>query len=147
MSDVNLNSPDLKLVQNNGPVPARANASPLTAEGQKTSAPTATSAGSTSQPVSPQSSEAAPSKAERLNQKNEKQEEALNEAVTQLNDFVQTVQRDLEFEVDRESGETVVKVIDQETDEVVRQIPDELAMRLAESLQQDEPLTLLDIKV
>ena len=34
-----------------------------------------------------------------------------------------------------------------ETQQVIRQIPDELALQLAEKLQQDEPLTLFNIKV
>ena len=67
--------------------------------------------------------------------------------MSQLNDFVQNVQRDLQFEVDNELGQTIVKVVDQSTQEVIRQIPDEVAMRLAEKLQQDEPLTLFNIKV
>jgi flagellar protein FlaG len=71
----------------------------------------------------------------------------LNEAVSQLNDFVQTVQRDLQFEVDNERGETIVRVVDQQTQEVIRQIPNEVALRLAENLQQDEPLTLFNIEV
>ena len=57
------------------------------------------------------------------------------------------VQRDLQFEVDNEREKTIVKVVDQSTQEVIRQIPDEVALRLAENLQQDEPLTLFNIKV
>jgi flagellar protein FlaG len=40
-----------------------------------------------------------------------------------------------------------VRVVDQQTQKVIRQIPDELALQLAEKLQQDEPLTLFNIKV
>ena len=75
------------------------------------------------------------------------QGESLNQAVSQLNDFVQTVQRDLHFEVDNGSGKTIVRVVDQQTDKVIRQIPDDVALRLAEKLQQDEPLTLFNIEV
>jgi len=87
------------------------------------------------------------SKAERLERRSEAQKEKLDDAVSQLNDFVQTVQRDLQFEVDNERGQTIVKVVDQSTQEVIRQIPDEVALRLAENLQQDEPLTLFNTKV
>jgi flagellar protein FlaG len=87
------------------------------------------------------------SKAEKLQARNEATREQLDEAVSQLNDFVQNVQRDLQFEVDNDLGQTIVKVVDQSTKEVIRQIPDELALRLAENLQQDEPLTLFNIKV
>ena len=77
----------------------------------------------------------------------EVQVEELGEAVTRLNDYVQNVQRDLQFEVDMERGETIVRVVDNETQEVIRQIPDEVAIRLAKNLQSDEQLTLFDLKV
>jgi len=58
-------------------------------------------------------------------QEAERQEraEALQETVTELNDYMQNFNRTLQFTVDETSGDTVVKVIDSETDEVVRQIP------------------------
>ena len=74
------------------------------------------------------------------------QEEQLDAAVTKLNDFIQNVQRDLEFKTDDASGKTVVTVIDRQTDEVVRQIPDDVALTMAQNLQQDEPLSLFNIK-
>lgn len=74
-------------------------------------------------------------------------EESVQGAVAQLNDYVQNVQRDLQFKLDDDSGKTVVTVIDRETAEVVRQIPDEMALKLAQKLQQDEPLSLIDAKV
>jgi flagellar protein FlaG len=54
--------------------------------------------------------------------KNELNDE-LDEKVAQLNDHMQNLHRNLQFKVDEDSGETVVKVIDSETDEIVRQIP------------------------
>jgi flagellar protein FlaG len=89
----------------------------------------------------------APSKAEKLQDRNETQREQLDVAVSQLNDFVQNVQRDLQFEINDDLGETIVRVVDQATQEIIRQIPNEVAVRLAENLQQDEPLTLFNIKV
>ncbi|MGO1500031.1 MAG: flagellar protein FlaG [Marinobacter sp.] len=77
----------------------------------------------------------------------EAQPQELGGAVARLNDYVQNVQRDLQFEVDMERGQTIVRVVDNETQEVIRQIPDEVALRLADNLQQDEPLTLFHIKV
>lgn len=73
--------------------------------------------------------------------------EDLGGAVARLNDYVQNVQRDLQFEVDMERGQTIVRVVDNETQEVIRQMPDEVALRLADNLQQDEPLTLFNIEV
>lgn len=77
----------------------------------------------------------------------EQQREELEQAVTKLNDYIQNVQRDLQFNVDDSSGRMVVKVVDRSTDEVVRQIPDELALKMARNLQQEEPMSLFTMKV
>ena len=146
MNDVNLNNPELKLVRSGAPqAPAKAMSSSQ-AEGRNASELAASSIGRAllDQPAS-QTQGA--SKAEQLQKRNEAQREELNDAVSQLNDYVQNVQRDLQFEVDNESGQTIVRVVDQQTQEVVRQMPDEVAVRLAEKLLQDEPLTLFNIKV
>ena len=73
--------------------------------------------------------------------------DSVQEAVTKLNDYVQTVQRDLRFQLDDDSGKTIITVVDSQTSEVVRQIPDDVALRLARDLQQDEPLSLFNAKV
>ncbi len=73
-------------------------------------------------------------------------EAELKVAVAQLNDYIQNVQRDLKFQTDDASGKTVVTVVDRQTEEVVRQIPDDVALSLAQKLQQDEPLSLFNIK-
>ncbi|MDX1635893.1 MAG: flagellar protein FlaG [Marinobacter sp.] len=144
MNGVNLNSPDLKLVRTSEQAPARASASPLAESRSAPAQPASvTNEASGNRVVVGQE----PSKAERLEARNEEQRKRLDGAVSQLNDFVQNVQRDLQFEVDNEKGQTIVRVVDQSTQEVIRQIPDEVALRLAEKLQQDEPLTLFNIKV
>lgn len=79
--------------------------------------------------------------------RSETRPEELQGAVARLNDYVQTVQRDLQFEVDMERGQTIVRVVDNETQEVIRQIPDEVALRLADNLLQNEPLTLFNLEV
>lgn len=84
--------------------------------------------------------------AEQIKLSEQERTEQLEVAVTQLNDYIQTVQRDLQFKTDDASGKTVVTVIDRHTSEVVRQIPDEVALTLAQKLQQDEPLSLFNIK-
>ena len=144
MNDVNLNNPNLKLVRASDQAPVKALSSSQ-AEGRNASdlAASSAAAGQVQKPqVAPDVS-----KAEKLQARNEAQREELDDAVSQLNDFVQNVQRDLQFEVDNDLGQTIVKVVDQKTQEVIRQIPDEVALRLAENLQQDEPLTLFNIKV
>lgn len=141
MNDVNLTSPNLKLVVQNDQRPARVSAS------SQAQSPDASAR------IQPIKSEPASeivtqsSKVEDLRAQDQEQAKELKESVAQLNKYVQSLNRSLEFQLDNETGQTVVKVIDQDTDEVIRQIPDELALRLAEKLQQDEPLTLLNIEV
>ncbi len=59
----------------------------------------------------------------------------MENAVAKLNDYVQSLQRDLRFSIDDASGRAVVSVIDRNSEEVIRQIPDETALRLARNLK------------
>ena len=52
----------------------------------------------------------------------------LEQVVKQLNDYAQTVQREVQFNIDKDSGQTLIKVIDSRTKEVIRQIPSEEAL-------------------
>jgi|SRR5690606_38975802 len=144
MNGVNLNSPDLKLVRSSEQAPARATASPQI-EGSNVSA----QASPSGKPVSTKDVPAVQdsSASARLKERVAEQRESLDDAVSRLNDYAQNVQRDLQFEIDNDLGQTIVRVVDQQTQEVIRQIPDEVALRLAEKLQQDEPLTLFSVKV
>jgi flagellar protein FlaG len=60
-----------------------------------------------------------------VSQENAKEAKDLPEMVEQLNTKLQETQRGLRFSVDDSSGRIVVKVIDVDTDEVIRQIPSE----------------------
>lgn len=60
----------------------------------------------------------------------------LKEAVSKLNDYVQNIRRNLSFSVEESTGLTVVKVYDAETDELIRQIPSEDTLRLAEAIHE-----------
>jgi len=73
-------------------------------------------------------------KAEETAGEKEASEQALGDAVKQLNSYVQSINRNLEFNIDKDSGQTVVKVIDAETDEMIRQIPNEEALKIAKQL-------------
>lgn len=59
-------------------------------------------------------------------------------AAAEITKIVQNVQRNLNFSVDEDSGETVVKVIDAQSDEVIRQIPSEEMLALARRLRELE---------
>jgi len=61
-------------------------------------------------------------------------EEELDDTISQLNKSLQSVQRNLEFSIDKEVGQIVINVKDRETDEVVRQIPSEEVLELAKNL-------------
>jgi len=65
-----------------------------------------------------------------------KEQEPLDEVVSDLNNLVRDLQRELQFSVDEDSGSTVIKVVDRETDEVVRQIPSEELMNLRKRLEK-----------
>jgi flagellar protein FlaG len=58
----------------------------------------------------------------------------LEVAVRQLNDYLQTLRRDLQFSVDEHSGREVVRVIDPASGEVIRQIPAEEVLAVARAL-------------
>ena len=58
----------------------------------------------------------------------------LEATVQDLNNLVQELHRELQFTVDDDSGDMVIKVIDQQTDEVIRQIPSEEVVKLRQRL-------------
>lgn len=62
----------------------------------------------------------------------------LAQAVKEINDHLQLVRRNLEFSVDKDTRRIVVKVIDAETGEVVRQIPPDAVLELAKFLRERE---------
>lgn len=58
-------------------------------------------------------------------------------AVTQLNEYVQTINRELQFSIDEASGHTVIKVLDALSGQVIRQIPGHEALALAKAVTPD----------
>jgi flagellar protein FlaG len=56
--------------------------------------------------------------------------EALQASVDNLNRFSQTLNRRLKFTINRELERVVVKVIDNDTDKVIKEIPPEAIQRL-----------------
>lgn len=80
-------------------------------------------------------------------QKQNNKDEAVEQAVAKLNDYVQNTERKLEFQLDDDSGEVVVRVYDRRSDELIRQIPNEEALELAKKLNQEEPLMLFSAQV
>jgi len=73
-------------------------------------------------------------------------QEDISQTVRQLNDYAQRVNRQLHFSVDDTSGRTVIKVVDPQTDQVIRQIPSEQILALAQFLQEEAKGTLFQQK-
>ena len=63
-------------------------------------------------------------------------DEEIEATVVKLNDFAQLVSRQLQFSVDEESGKTIVKVIDAETGESIRDIPPEEILKMQNQLRE-----------
>lgn len=62
--------------------------------------------------------------------------EQLGEAVKSINEFVSAEMRTLNFSIDENSGKAVVKVIDFETKDVIRQIPGDEVLRMASAIKR-----------
>lgn len=71
---------------------------------------------------------------------------AVRNAAQQLESYLRSVGRQLVFRVDEQTGTTVVSVRDASTGELIRQIPNEEALRLARHLQAGNAV-LVDLKV
>ena len=64
------------------------------------------------------------------------QEKDVEKALSDVNHFFQAEQRKLSFSVNEISKKVVIEVKDAETDQVIRQIPPEFVVRLAEHLNE-----------
>lgn len=72
--------------------------------------------------------------------------EVVDKMVQDVADRLQTNQRQLQFSVDTETNSTVVRVIDSETKELIRQIPSEELLAISRRLEAATGL-LVDDKV
>ncbi|MDR0379909.1 MAG: flagellar protein FlaG [Candidatus Accumulibacter sp.] len=68
--------------------------------------------------------------------------EELQEATEKIQKFVSMAACNIEFSVDEGSGRTVVKVVDRETKDVIRQIPSEEMLDLAQALDKLQGLLI-----
>ncbi len=60
----------------------------------------------------------------------------IDDTVERLNEIVQTVERNLQFSIDKQSGDAIIKVIDKKTQEVIRQIPSEEVMAIRNNIEE-----------
>lgn len=68
----------------------------------------------------------------------------LQTAIVNVNDYVQSLQRDLQFSVDNDLDQTVIKVVDSDSGELIRQIPEDIFLELARRLQNEGDFRLLN---
>lgn len=66
----------------------------------------------------------------------------LDQAVKAVSDFIKQANNSLAFSVDDESGTTIVKVIDNDTKEVIKQIPSEEMLAIAKALDSIKGLLI-----
>lgn len=62
--------------------------------------------------------------------------ESLNEAINTLNKVPAIQERNLSFSVDDLSGRSVIKLRDKKTDEVIKQIPSEELLKVAQDVRR-----------
>lgn len=68
--------------------------------------------------------------------------EQAQEAVKNINQTMQALSQDLEFSIDKESDRMIVKVVDQKTQEVIRQMPTQEALDIAKALDKVQGLLI-----
>lgn len=70
---------------------------------------------------------------------------AAAEAARAIQEYLSKSRSELQFQVDEGSGRTIVRVVDAATGELIRQIPCEEVVRLAEELRQGSLHLLSDL--
>ncbi len=64
----------------------------------------------------------------------QQEQEAVEEVASKLQEFVNLIDKKLQFSVDEDSGRQVVRVTDKLSGDVIRQIPSDEVLRLARNL-------------
>jgi flagellar protein FlaG len=72
-----------------------------------------------------------------LEQDVQKMRDDVEQAVEHLSSYVQNIRRDLQFTVDEDSGRTVVKVVDSETGDLIRQIPSAEILAISKAISEN----------
>lgn len=80
-------------------------------------------------------------------QEDNQEETPLETAVAKLNEFVQTVQRDIIFGIDSGTDEPLVTVVDRASRKILRQFGGKEALELAKKVDTQEPFSLLKTQV
>lgn len=84
--------------------------------------------------------------AQKADQKNDPSQEpdanTVKDAVERVKQFVQSAASDVQFSIDEESGMRVIKVVDKETQEIIRQMPSKEVVELAKALDKLQGLMI-----
>lgn len=75
-------------------------------------------------------------------EKTEASRQQLEEAVKAVNDFLKPINNSLQFNIDDETGKTIVKVVDATTNELIRQFPSEEMLSIAKAIDQMKGLLI-----
>ncbi|TXI16559.1 MAG: flagellar protein FlaG [Nitrosomonas sp.] len=67
-------------------------------------------------------------------------EDQLKQAVEKIQGTVNNLARNLQFSIDKDTGQTIIKVMDTHTEEIIRQIPTEEAIEIARTLEKVQGL-------
>ena len=68
--------------------------------------------------------------------RSEPERRGIEDVVSEVNEFIKPFNNALQFSIDDTTGATIVKVIDTETEEVIKQIPSEEMLALAKAIGQ-----------
>jgi flagellar protein FlaG len=69
-------------------------------------------------------------------------QQAVAAAVQSANAYVQSVSASIQFSLDQDSGRTIVKMVDTETEEVLRQFPSEEMLAISKSIDRMQGLLI-----
>lgn len=95
-------------------------------------------------PIPPQRTAAAPVESRAAVEKSAPvpSQDELKQAIDNINKSLQAQRQDLVFSVDTDSKRTIVKVVDQKTNEVIRQIPTPEALEISKALDSVQGLLI-----
>jgi len=71
---------------------------------------------------------------------NDEQKKEVTEAISEVEAFMQDNQRTLNFEMAEKDNRVIITVIDQETNEVIRQIPPDDLVRMSDAIKSGDSL-------
>ncbi len=71
-------------------------------------------------------------------------DEQIQQAVDKIQGFTDNVAKNLKFSIDEDTGKTIVKLLDSQTQEVIRQFPSEEAISIARTLDKVQGLLFSD---